>query len=274
MDLVTVTCNRDFQQMLLQAESIQKFVNPCTHWIVVNEKITNVEVWKSMVSKYYTRHKSVLLFPSDFKNVNLTDSGWHSQQYYKLKIAEMLTDDYVVLDSKNFFIDNCNIDDWRNVVGSGQKVEWSSAHSELASSNIANFLKCSHAYARIMKTDVMPNFLKYFTPFVIKRNILVESKYFSELEKYLFVDDVLPSEFIFYSYLLKDHPNYVDFVSERLCHRIYNEGHESDNEIFNKRIKNIKVLGIKPAFLHEKNILWLNKFLTQTGFKFQFDMLK
>jgi hypothetical protein len=36
-NLVTVTCNRDFQFMLLQAESIQKFLEPCHHWIVINE---------------------------------------------------------------------------------------------------------------------------------------------------------------------------------------------------------------------------------------------
>ena len=45
MYLATVTCNRDFQQMLLQAESIQKFVEPCKHVIIINEDKFDYNFW-------------------------------------------------------------------------------------------------------------------------------------------------------------------------------------------------------------------------------------
>ena len=56
MDLVTITCNRDLQQMLLQAKSVQKYLKKgTTHWIIINEnkKFLRKFNWKNLLSPYY-----------------------------------------------------------------------------------------------------------------------------------------------------------------------------------------------------------------------------
>ena len=71
MDLVTVVCNRDYQQMLLQAESIQKFLAPCKHWVIVNDEEPDVLFWQENLSKYYTNHELIVIPYTDlFENTN------------------------------------------------------------------------------------------------------------------------------------------------------------------------------------------------------------
>ena len=55
--LVTVTCNKERHMMVLQAESIQKFLAPCKHWVIVNEFNVNVDAWKELLTPYYTNHE-------------------------------------------------------------------------------------------------------------------------------------------------------------------------------------------------------------------------
>ena len=105
MDLVTVTCNRDFQHMLLQAESIQKFLEPCTHWIVINEyEDLDVDRWHNALSKFYTNHKYNILTPTDFGISMPPFNGWLTQQYFKLAISTFTNQDYIIMDTKVFFI--------------------------------------------------------------------------------------------------------------------------------------------------------------------------
>ena len=56
MDIVTVTCELDSHQMIQQAESISLFVEPCTHWVIVEGANVNLTVWKKRLAPYYKNH--------------------------------------------------------------------------------------------------------------------------------------------------------------------------------------------------------------------------
>jgi len=105
MHLVTVTCNKDLNDMLLQAESIRKFLEPCTHWVIVNDYSIDKKQWIESLQPYYTKHKLKILFPNYWAT---TLDGYAKQNLYKLLISNLLDDDYIILDSKNFFIKKCN----------------------------------------------------------------------------------------------------------------------------------------------------------------------
>ena len=99
MNLVTVACYRDFQQILLQAESISLFLEPCTHYIIVNEEKIDLDFWYKWLSPYYKNHELKIiprleydydavrnmLYKSEnsLAEINL---GWRTQQLQKLLI--------------------------------------------------------------------------------------------------------------------------------------------------------------------------------------------
>ena len=111
MDLVTVTCALDLPAVILQAHSIDQFVtNPVTHWIILEDDVLPSEQWQQDLAPFYTRHNLKLI-----NNIALTQDlpGWQRQQILKFMIAEHITvHDYLILDSKNFFIKSTNLDQW------------------------------------------------------------------------------------------------------------------------------------------------------------------
>lgn len=115
-NLLTVTCTRDLKQMILQAHSIDVFVTTrCTHWVFIEDTETSREEWIDLLSPFYTRHtlKLVYNYLTDFDH-----PGWYRQQILKLYAVKLIQDDYLILDSKNFFIKSSNLD-WDLVESSG-----------------------------------------------------------------------------------------------------------------------------------------------------------
>ena len=119
--LVVVTCLRDCDQLYMMFKSIEKYLSPCKFVIVVNEDDNGVVLWnewyttnKHHLSKHqvqvFTRKEvlpeQVVEWHTDNKNVVWAeDNGWLSQNILKICIAEKITTkEYVLLDSKNFFI--------------------------------------------------------------------------------------------------------------------------------------------------------------------------
>lgn len=115
--LVTIVCRRDTQQMLLQAESISRYLEPCEHIILVDSVTDRFsdheEYWTRLLAKYYNNHELKLVFPSWSFTFNETD-GWIRQQCWKHLVLEYVQDDYLILDSKNFFIRPDSLDNWQN----------------------------------------------------------------------------------------------------------------------------------------------------------------
>lgn len=211
MDLVTVTCLRDYHEMMMQAESMQKFVDPCTHWVIVNDDDNIISqssyqtFWKNSLEPYYENHTLQLLFPKfDIEDINV---GWNRQQYYKLIIGEYIKDDYLILDSKNFFIKPCNINEWQGVLGCGLLRR--SYQAWPAYKTLVHF-------ADYFGTDVGPARLEALTPFCINYEDLTKlypiKKTFLDIykssEKIRGPDKLYISEFQVYSTIIhKYKPN-------------------------------------------------------------------
>ena len=126
MDLVTIACKRDIQDLLLQAHSIDKFIEkPCRHWITVEDESLTPEEWHSLLSPYYTRHKLNLAFSKrpDLEFDAPFTLGWRRQQMLKLATAAKSLDDTVlVLDSKNIFVRSTDLDNWPFKHGNGRYI--------------------------------------------------------------------------------------------------------------------------------------------------------
>lgn len=121
MDLVTVTCTRDKEEMILQAHSLDIFaINNIKHWVIVEDNLTTMEEWHNLLGKFYTRHKLILLKGHDTS----IENGWVKQQLYKLTIANHIkTDSYLILDSLLCLIKPVNFLDWPIEHGNGDPVD-------------------------------------------------------------------------------------------------------------------------------------------------------
>jgi uncharacterized membrane protein len=118
MDLVTVTCKRDLNQMILQSHSIDVFIaQPCIHWVIIEDpKLSTLECYTKL-SKFYARHTLKILraeFLIGHNHVALEkSSGWVRQQALKFLIALLIkSSTYLILDSKNFFIKPTSLKKW------------------------------------------------------------------------------------------------------------------------------------------------------------------
>lgn len=290
MDLVTVTCNRDFQYMILQAESIQKFLEPCKHWIIVNEyEDLDIDAWVKELDKYYTNHQYKIITPNDFKINSLPYTKWHAQQYYKLAISTLIDTDYLILDTKNFFIRHCDLNQWDNTLGSG-------VLHKFGESDISDqWTDISLYYANKFNTTPLTHFL-FHVPFKINISILkkynienlLDDLYPTELESTSYYEltgkRLFPSEFIFYSYLARSYFNNYqpkDFSSLNIIPpHIENKNNlEISKHLIHTTMavdKNnkIDVFAFHPLLidtLTDQHISYINYWLRKKDFKFQFN---
>ena len=124
MDLVTIACERDIQDLLLQAHSIDKFIEkPCRHWITVEDESLTPEEWHGFLLPYYQRHTLYLTFskrPDLYYDTPFT-LGYRRQQVLKLlAAANVYSDTCLVLDCKNFFIKPVDLGLWPYKNGNGR----------------------------------------------------------------------------------------------------------------------------------------------------------
>jgi hypothetical protein len=203
MYLATVTCYRDFPQLLLQAESIQKFVEPCKHVILVNQDNPDIDFYYRWLKPYYTKHELVVIPKIDYyypvkglqNSTALLGSAleWRIQQLQKLLLAYEFDEDYLLLDSKNFFVKPTKLEYWNHLYGSG-------------SLGIKPDIFGANVYRNLLNvTDT--TLLKPATPFKIHKELLTSRCKKSELGYFLFAPEFersTTSEFIFYSVLIND----------------------------------------------------------------------
>jgi len=205
--LATVTCNRDFQEMLLQAESIGKFVEPCRHIIIINEPNPNIKFWYKWLTPYYKNHELIIL--PGYEDVSKTHKitgkklmGWTTQQVQKLFIGmkHEFLDDYILLDSKNFFVKPTKLDDFAHLIGAGGLVEIKHPYEET-----------NEYYAEMLGLTPFEKVFPVITPFVVKTKYL--RKFWPNQVEDMMVHgvytkgpkkgkEILVSEFLFYTYLV------------------------------------------------------------------------
>jgi hypothetical protein len=199
--------------MLLQAESIQRFLNPCKHVIIINESHPDLDFWIRWLQPYYTNHELVIIpridyaYPTNslgtrdrYGGVDGVSSGWRSQQLQKMLLAYKFEDDYLLLDSKNFFIKPTDINEWDNSIGSGNYTQFNAVN---------HFVGTCQKYSELFEKEIV-YYTRPSTPFKVKREPLVSKCKVGELGYKLFYPEhhIIPaSEGIFYSFMVEDEIN-------------------------------------------------------------------
>jgi hypothetical protein len=190
MDFITVACIRDFDLIKLQAESMNKFVSPCTHWIFVNDIFPDKKKWMDALTPYYTKHKLNLVFHKWYHYLYVPD-GFIRHAAYKLLMVKLINTDFVALDPKNFFIKPCSINDWAGTIGSG-RVGWD-----------PKWLSCSERYSKRFNMPLITDkMLISECPFVYRHDRLAQ---LGDIDKFIRWYLLGPAcETMLYSYLVAD----------------------------------------------------------------------
>jgi len=218
--LVTVACYRDFHQILLQAESISLFLEPCTHYIIVNEEKIDLDFWYRWLSPYYKNHELKIIpkieydydtvrnmFYKSENSLGEITLGWRTQQLQKLLIATLIDEDYLILDAKTLFLKHCGLHDWDNAFGS--------SHDLYPVSEI--FDNTNYFYSKFFNKELLKSVPFGYTPVKIILDPLKQYLENPQNRKNLHVKLFLPevvlinghispgSEFLFYCYIASDY---------------------------------------------------------------------
>jgi hypothetical protein len=302
-DLVTITCNIERHLMVLQAESVLNFMEPCTHWVIVNEKDVDVHAWHDILKPYY-KHHTLYVIPRRFllDDERMNDlSGHATQQVLKMLVSRLVQKDYLLLDAKNFFVQPFKLSTYDDFIGSGYLEKLVKDDDEIEEESF--FVSPLHSkywqgtidvyMARLGMKEMPKYFLGPRTPFKIDYNLLNErvdlDKFFTEL-LYWDVDKNIanPSEFLFYSLAVNDKikPGVNTMLKDKpvISHTYFFENFHEDapliadasafedpDSIINK--DEISVFGFHRKFLElcgPQHIMQINRYLMNKGFKFRF----
>ena len=117
---VCITCLKDKWKFEMLMRSMYAMLEPCDVIIVYNEGAKKYKEWldwflplkETLLQKFSVRYFKAGDF-IDLKDFDFIEtSGWHSQQALKLLVHDQVfTNEYVILDSKNFFLKKCSIMD-------------------------------------------------------------------------------------------------------------------------------------------------------------------
>ena len=205
MDIITVTCVDDLKELLRQCRSINRFVSkPTTHFIIIQDNALTFDQWYSLIGHYYTKHKLILL-PNDS---NLKDfGGWVQSLQLKYNVAKHVTSDYyLILDSKNFFIKETNLDQWPVNEGSGKRIidGWPNV--------FINFF--SEKYHLPIPKNISENITPYKVKTETSKKIIATVDFYETImEFYQMHPDKSPSGSVIYDFFSND----INFVEDPSC---------------------------------------------------------
>ncbi len=255
-NLVTVTCLRDREQMLLQAESLRYLQSPITHHVIVQESSLDSS-WSSLLGPYYSTHQLVLTLAEPCPTNRFLDHPWSNQQYHKLAVYQRIQDSYLILDSKNFFIRTCSLDDWANSTGCGSQEYYHRAANDF-SSTITE-------YSQYFDIPVQPWHLCHQTPFHISHQVMQNFDIAKLLRDFMNFN-CMPSEFIFYSCMMKSLG--IKFTQKQLHYTVWpNMPIIPDIRWSNS---SCLVAGIHPTIIEQYKHS-INSWLISQQFDFQFE---
>lgn len=256
MDFVTVACDRDFELIKLQAESMDKFVEPCTHWIFINDLFPDKKKWTEALAPYYTKHKLNLVFHKWWHYWYAPD-GFIRHAAYKLLMVKQGID-FVALDPKNFFIKPCKISDWEGIIGSG-RTAWDD-----------KWIAASERYAKKLNMPLITDkMLVSECPFVYRYDRLAK---LGDIDKFITWYLLGPAcETMLYSYLVAD---LVDTVKPRVYtnRTMWRHDPQITQELLDSMTNdpNIKVAGFHRFYRYtttKDGLALINNWLDRYGFK-------
>lgn len=263
MDLVTVTCLRDWRDMLRQAQSIDLYLEPCTHWVIVNDKFIDKNFWWDLLTPYYSKHNLKLLFPK-WKEFNFIEKefykpkhppGYKNQQVHKLLISDQINSDYLVIDSDTFFVKPTSVDEWKDIVGTGRTVPFAKVSDDMQ--------QTIQAYAKIIDCDIPEMVFDNCIPIVIRNDVMKSFKNLHRLvKKFNRVPRLTQADIYFYNLLAYksgayDGKSVLNTDKSRLFY----------DQRFSKfeNPPNLKAMLFKPEYFDEVERKKVNDFLLSIG---------
>lgn len=264
MNIVTVTCKMDMQLMIAQAESISLFVkSPCTHWVIINDPKIDLNLWESVLRKYYKEH--TLIFKSYDRNTwPALDPQWHGyyfQQIFKLLISKDIQDDYLLLDSKNIFIQPINLEDFKDQHGSGLLIN-------LQNSQFENLIPTLHFYAKKLKLDRSYTQFNVLLPFIIKNSVMQNVDNLDEILQWFSQQRKIMNEFLLYSLLCKKYNFPLENFDNPLRAKYFWKSDGSEDFFVTDDITSKHMIGFHRDWINNtsrKSIKRANKFLNSLG---------
>jgi len=274
MDLVTVVCDKDREMQRLQSHSIDTYVQGnCTHWVILEDSKWTVEQWQTMLAPYYTKHtlRVITLPVNAIPSEGWRKDGWVMQQIYKLRVAELIeADRYLVLDTKNFFINAIDLDNWPSEEGDQLCHLSSDLTSEVSKQKWQNWIKYIEQQ---LGMPVPEHFWALSTPFMLKTDIVKKILARVNVDQMFIdyntpVDGVRnnPSEFILYSFFSDTTP--ANIPSPERIYWTYgftfapHDAFPSDERLeehYNNT--NFKVFGLHRRMLQDPNPLELKRII-------------
>lgn len=232
MELLTVTCERDLCDMLLQAYSIDKFIQDrCKHHVVIEDGSKSFQEWKDILSPYYTNHDLVLHyyerpdldFIDDFipyphrpdAKSGIGGIGWRRQQVLKMAItAELDCEAVLVLDSKNIFVRPTVLESWPVRHGNGEYLTYQEIQTHSALRSIKDWVHHLRDDWNLVIPDKFAMILE--TPFVWQTSIVKDiwAKYPVE-DMFMNLDVIPNSEFHMYFFFVP--PKEVEETYSGIC---------------------------------------------------------
>lgn len=308
INLVTVVYNLEQHLLRLQSESLQNYCKPLRHWVVVNEKDVDVHGWYDFIKKHYEHHELYIIPRKYLCNDPRIDEirGWASQQVLKLLIANIVQDDYILMDAKNFLIQEFDFSMFDDLIGSGI-LEVQSTHEKILEEDKDFFVKPMATkewentitnYCKKLGISQIPTFfLMPGTPFKIHYKNIIDridlEKIFDDLLYYRAGDKLeelaCPSEFLYYSLVCNDliEPgiNTLKNGTPIFNHTLFPESFDAENKILSSGYlfkdtesilnvdKEVKIFGLHKRYLDRcgpQHYREINYWLSNKGFKFHF----
>lgn len=256
--------------MVQQAESIKLFVEPCTHWVIINEPNANLDEWQDLLAPYYSRHRlklrthNLFLFPK----LHPDHDGYYIQQILKILISQDIKDDYLLLDSKNIFLKKTDTDIFKNQTGNGSVFDFSKREDLYYDNRKIEY------YSNKLNVPYDPVHLNPLLPFVIKKSVMekINKDEFADIIKWFSESAKMNamSEFLLFSVLCKKY-NHTSVLSNNHTARYY-----WTDEVFRPEDQT-NILGLHRNWVNNaspETLETVNNFLKSLGFKNLFEVPK
>lgn len=197
--LVVVTCDKDRWSFEMLCRSIHKFLKPSPILIIVNENDPESwQTWYKEIMYLLDGHRVKVKNKYDFWDEEIADhlhplrrSGWIDQQVLKLYAGKFVdSNEYVVLDSKNFFIKPTSLRDILQI-----KSEYITSW---APKNLKNTVDLYCSMLNLRFTHKILPLTQNTTPYVIYKDYaLALIKHFGDIENFykVFTESAIPKEF-------------------------------------------------------------------------------
>lgn len=233
MELLTITCERDLPDMLLQAHTINKFVDDLSvHRIAVEDGSKSYQEWVDILSPYYTKHNFELFW---FKRPDLDYSsefiqyphrpdaksgigglGWRRQQILKIQMTASLAESerVLVLDSKNIFVRPTSLASWPVKHGNDEYVSIETINTNPLLFTIKNWIEHLEKDHGLTPPKKFAKILE--TPFVWQTDIVEKMWNDYDIPALFMNPDVIPnSEFHMYFFFVD--PKELEEPQARIC---------------------------------------------------------